>query len=1124
MCCSSVFGGGHVSHTKSEGAGRLHKDNASAIRRLAFSLAIVLAALSPGATAVIVEVVGTNGSFGVSGGDGDPGTDGLDGSDGESISATASSADATNRATASGGNGGAGGNGGDGQPAGANGGDGGDAGSGGDAIATAEVVVSSGAALSIADSEGGDGNAGGLAGDASIGGAFGNDGTGGDGGSAASSASALNTGSDSVRVIAVAKAGNGQRSGGSRGCCASTDGVGDSDGGSPGDVTFGPVSGVSTGGGDVEVELQAFGGDGGNATGSGRPGDGGSVELTNAVDGDTAAELRLTQEVFGGDGGLGELNAGRAGTGGSTLNLTKSAEMLILSTVATGGDAGHSVSGAAIKGGDATANTTAENEAGHAVAETHASGGRGSEGGDATSRASAVTRADGSTATADGFARGGSGGAPGSADSMSKAVAHGDGSARALDEARGAIGGTGQDGGASTSHAFASNSGDSFDVLARAFAIGGRGGSSLTDGKAGTGGTAQATARGVSTDGADVVVSAVQEGGVGGTSFQDSDGGDGANSAMVDAVSGSTAGELVLFQRARGGDARSGQTGFGLSPRLSGTAGSAESRLTANNLASGELVGLSEAIGGVGARAPAGGVATDGGDAVASIHLTGVADVTATAEARGNFGGSSSNTSTSTGAGGNAMLDGVFAESTSGAAVIVRGIAEGGSAGGNATDGANGGIGRSITLMDEVDGKTIGALRLEQFALGGDGSRSLRDGAQPGAAGDASSSLSKTSSSTSLTILTQSEGGLGSRHSLSTGLPGSEGGLAESLSVAVNLRGDSDAIANSIGGDARNNIGGGAHAQALSESPEHSSATATSTAGDGSFHGRASALANAIGKTSKARALATGRSGNVVATAVRPNDSGIVRTASAQSETAALSSSSIVESSISTSDPEPLPTDANSVVHATIGPTKTFVSSLVSGSPIVAAKFEGADVDHIAAIAFSAASSFDSPTEVRLRSTAKFGLRRTVVQEQQDIFAGVVETSALTSGFSQLDFSVEREGTIVVHETFLDAVSALSFFDNLVIDLAGPDTAIPSDGILDLMFALDVKVDGSNQGFEMKVVLGQSSLSGTVSAPEPRTAFLMIAALVLLSAGRAIRLFVKGVPRPYRKARYADIG
>lgn len=422
-----------------------------------------------------------------------------------------------------------------------------------------------------------------------------------------------------------------------------------------GRATLGPVFGESLGGGAVRVVGTAQGGDGEDQFSANvGPGSGASVVVENAVDGRTSGALELVQRAFGGDAGEkhvtnGANPPGLAGSATSRLDRSSAATSFSVEVEAQGGIGGR-VSAAGnltSAGGDALAEGVVENTAGSVQTSLRAGGGRGGRvdnsgstatgsGGGATVHASARSLGDGRDVEVGGTSSFGAfGGAAGqllsgpgprgdggAAASDSVGIAEGDSRVAVEDVAKGGEGGSGGD---ATSRAEGQNAGDE-DVTVSAQATGGR----ALD-QAGRGGSASAQARGTSPSG-NVRVSAVQTSGAGGqTPFGSrSDGIAGADSEMQDAVSGSTAGTLMLSQLAVAGAGEIANT-----TATGGRGGRAVSSLDATNPAGGALVVLNEARGGDGASSRG-----SGGASLASARAfgTGGAPVDVTATARGGRG------------------------------------------------------------------------------------------------------------------------------------------------------------------------------------------------------------------------------------------------------------------------------------------------------------------------------------------------------------------------------------------------------------------------------------------------------------------------------------------------------
>jgi hypothetical protein len=278
--------------------------------------------------------------------------------------------DATNIATATGGAGGAGGTGGTGNldpelgalyEDGANGGAGG---AGGDANVRASTNTTANAVATVT-ATGGAGGAGGASGSPGPTGVPGNGGTGGNGGSVGGTAFAQSAGTITVSAALTGGVGG---AGGPSG--AGPNGGQTGQGGNGGGVMPGfTATGISTGGGAVNVTVTATGGAGGAAGGftagsnpfSSAPGAGGSAFLNNSAVGSTSGSLLLRQIATGGAGAGSTNFASAGGNATSILNQTTvGLNGITAMTLATGGQGGSPTNTSAPVGlgGNALAQTT----------------------------------------------------------------------------------------------------------------------------------------------------------------------------------------------------------------------------------------------------------------------------------------------------------------------------------------------------------------------------------------------------------------------------------------------------------------------------------------------------------------------------------------------------------------------------------------------------------------------------------------------------------------------------------------------------------------------------------------------------------------------------------------------
>src|SRR5207253_2126061 len=124
----------------------------------------------------------------------------------------------------------------------------------------------------------------------------------------------------------------------------------------------------------------------------------------------------------------------------------------------------------------------------------------------------------------------------------------------------------------------------------------------------------------------------------------------------------------------------------------------------------------------------------------------------------------------------------------------VNGTVVGGN-GGATFDAGKGGNGASEILTNAIGASTSGGSYLTQSATGGDGG----GGAIPGIAGDATSSLSKSTSNLNNTVISFATGGRGGNRNNFSGTPAA-GGTSNANATATNSAGAASAQAEGDGG------------------------------------------------------------------------------------------------------------------------------------------------------------------------------------------------------------------------------------------------------------------------------------------------------------------------------------
>jgi hypothetical protein len=551
---------------------------------------------------------------------------------------------------------------------------------------------------------------------------------------------------------------------------------------------------------------------------------------------------------------------------------------------------------------------------------------------------------------------------------------------------------------------------------------------------------------------------------------------------MIDAVSGSTGGNLNLAQHARAGDG-----GFANILTIPGMAGNASSSLTAGNPGGGSLAGTSFASGGIGGGANEGAAGSAGGDATAAVNLTGSGDVTAQAEAFGGRGGRASEIGDA-GNGGNASLGTVRAASSGGGAVHVAGVVEGGTGGAGesvfSVGTANGGDGASVSLTDSVDGFTTGDLILRQSARGGRGGSAEDDGTN-GLAGSAFSSLTRSKSSASLVVSTEALGGSGGSRTSTAGMAGS-GASGIAISTAINNGGSTQAEARATGGSggfvqggAIGGAGGSANANASSTSiggfPAMAIAEAFGGSGpQGDLHGSAVAHAESSGVSGEASTLA--QSGNRYET-----DGSIARQVSA-SAIAPVASTSVSESRTAVGELAPDPIIAvglQSAAFATALPSDVDSQAALEDNPNVDLNFDvGGTSDMLGLVVLGGAYSQNGSGILQTyTSNAAFVLDMTsLLGNSQDLLVGLLDPTALGVGFDTLMFQIEIEGSTVIDEMFTDLGDALTYFDDQTLNLGTWADWISDDNIMDVAFALSLTTDDLGAGFSSDLIFGNSTV------------------------------------------------
>ncbi len=518
-------------------------------------------------------------------------------------------------------------------------------------------------------------------------------------------------------------------------------------------------------------------------------------------------------------------------------------------------------------------------------------------------------------------------------------------------------------------------------------------------------------------------------------------GGNGGDAEIIDAVSGSTSGQLTLEQFARGG---TGATG-----------GKGTSRFDQSTTAA-QVYVLSQTEGG---RAQEAALFTNsqagrGGDSESALRISnngGSVEAYAKSVGGGGFSVDSGDTAMN-GDGGNASVDAYARIAGDGNTLILgdlAGTARSGAIGGRAgfnrssTD-LGGGRGGNASSRSEgiADGNSfvqvydvaVGALGRNSSVSAGDGgdASSIAIGRNAGIAAVEGEGIQ------GLVVIADARGGYGGQNS--SGLPG-----------AVRRGANGSAVANASG----------------FSGPGDVAVTATTATG---FQGVTIGLLSS--ETATARSEAMGVGGR-----------GLVR---------AISTSNAGELGVSAFD-----TSAVAVVSvASLARAESSAggsATSVFQSDLDAAAFVGGSHSRTgewARVGLQLRGSQVGPNII-LAAVAQIGSVELVADSLDGVFVSFLDTRIDDDLFSTVRFRIENAGELLLEQVFDRAEDARVFFGT-VLDLGDYDDALMITGI-DLQFTL--LMDSTTQGARF----GTYFAVGTVVVPEPGTGMLLVMGLILMA-------------------------
>jgi hypothetical protein len=780
-------------------------------------------------------------------------------------------------------------------------------------------------------------------------------------------------------------------------------------GGNGGHATLGGIAGYSTSAGDIELTGSAIGGVGGAGDSSGN---GGNATASNSPVNLSGTTLTLTQRVRGGNAGIA--SNGLGGIGGSAYSLfaptvnNPGAPGMSVTIYATAGSSGNSqnANGQPNRTAYSAFNLTSNGYASAIV-------GANTFSPDPTPSAGGVTSGvgnggDGGGATASSFVS-----AAGiNIDFRSSGTSGGSVTGSAL-------GNGGRGGDAYVTGGFHALNASAAMVGARA--TGGTGGQASGSGfVGGAGGIPAVGPFSVSSDTGAVNMTLLLQGGAGGTGASGANGGNGASVALTNALTSATTGDLIVYQNATGGG------GGGSNGGVPGTAGNGSSTLAFANTIHPHLTATADARGGFGGavsntNGASNGAATASAAINAAHNLTVFAHANLTGSSAGSVNGGSNGFSGGNGTPASAVGSGIStgtAISDSAVSVTATGI---GGDGGGVLNGVlgNGGNGALGTATSFASGAGLDLVSATAQANGGRGGHGAGAAFHAGNSGPALANATASSNAGPVLATSSATAGTAGIVTLSA-LPGVTGS-ASSFATATGLR-------NAI-----------------------STANASGTSGTAVSNARANATS---GLFSFVQTIASSPAGTAVNTGATSFIS--------QSQSAATFASLSTMEAASVGVGVPLATDVTARWGATANVRTAFGNSASNVTFLV--------MTNLANVVPGTTTS----TLVELNeNNAALG--------SGNLAIGLVSVQTQNSGLlagDSLRFRTLRNGATIIDQTFATVSDFATWFNNTVVYLGAANAGL-NGANLDLQFLFDLTSIHPGAGVGAQFLLGTSQVSPT---------------------------------------------
>ena len=410
--------------------------------------------------------------------------------------------------------------------------------------------------------------------------------------------------------------------------------------------------------------------------------------------------------------------------------------------------------------------------------------------------------------------------------------------------------------------------------------------------------------------------------------------------------------------------------------------------------------------------------------------------------------------------------------SSGGGAVTVTVIQRGGDGGSTTNSSTGSGTnGAASTLTNGASGSTSGTVSLTQQAFGGRGG----DVANVGTAGNggaATSSLTATNpGGGSLTGSVTAGSGAGGNGS-GTGTPGSSGNATATIYLSSTTNTVLASANGSAGAAGTNGAASGVRGLG-SASAQATTVGGLSADATGIAAGRVAAGTNATAQSNTSWGVLTSMS--------LVSNSSNTSTLKAQTVAKAGSGFSVFSNS------------NNAEIRSNGLPSAADVTTNLTGNPNVTTAYNPPDGNHTPlALGYFGLNTFaTTPTATpTMTTTANYSFDITTLTKGS-LIVGLLDPTTSGTGFTSLNFTVQREGATVANQTFLSAATATTYFNDHVLNLGALAAGVV--GTLDLSISLTMISPDNNTRFSSTLLVADVGLvaqtgdynnNGTVDASD----------------------------------------